>query len=253
MELPDLFFRWLLLGGGAGGAGQSDTGGSKGSGHRQPPPPSSALSSPSSAPSSSSFQPSVADMVALDPSLAKPFEALTDAVQSEDALQGLLDMEGLPAGTPPADYIAHMVRQTFLEPVQWQVAEVRKGFFRALPAAPPPILPRPSVLAEIVRGTSPVVGDSSYGGGGGGGGSGQGGPSRSTPGVAAIGGAGTDAGGAVAARKAARDFDFREAFAVYEDRDLVSCPPMHEVRQSPVGPWPPLTNPASPPHSTTES
>lgn len=223
VELPDLFFRWLVLGGE----------GPPGNGHNQ--------ARPSSSSSTTSFQPSVADMVALDPSLAQPFEALTEAVQMEDALNGLLDIEGLPADTPAAEYISHMVRQTFLDPVQWQIAEVREGFFRVLPAptaaaaagverspkggcgsaALAVLLPRPAVLAEIVRGSSPLVGDSSYDGGGGGGQGG--GPFAPTPGEADA------AGGGIAAGKAARDFDFREAFAVYEDRDLVACPPLREV------------------------
>lgn len=214
VELPDLFFRWLVLGG-AGAGEPADDGLRK----------SLSSSSPSPSPP---FEPSVADMVALDPSLARPFEALKDAVESADALEGLLDIEGLPADTPAGEYISHMVRQTFLDPVQWQITEVRGAFFRALPAlaagvkkppsdrwrgrsggsAPAARLPRPAVLAEIIRGCSPVVGDSSYGGGGGGGG---GGPLRSSSG------------------KTIKDFDFREAFAVYEDRDLVACAPLREV------------------------
>lgn len=235
VELPDLFFRWLLLDGGGGGSGGGNGGPGGQAGNGRTPPPSSS-SSPLPL-----FQPSVADMVALDPSLAQPFEALTDAVQSKDALEGLLEIEGLPADTPAGEYISHMVRQTFLDPVQWQVTEVREAFFRALLPAPPEakpserssqggsgraalaaILPRPAVLAEIIRGDSPVVGDSSFGGDGGGRGLSPPALARE-PGVAA-----TTAGRA--AGKPVRDFDFKEAFAVYEDRDLVACAPLREVK-----------------------
>ncbi|CAN0532101.1 unnamed protein product, partial [Ectocarpus sp. 12 AP-2014] len=160
VELPDLFFRWLLLG------GESATVKHK---HGQ-----------QLSPSCHAFEPSVEDMVALDKSLERPFEALKDAVQSEDALKGLLEIEGLPADTSAADYITYMVRQTFLEPVQWQMSEVREAFFRTLlPSAPQGqleefasgagghvfgstsstllnVLPRPPVLAEIIRGKSPA-------------------------------------------------------------------------------------------------
>lgn len=53
-------------------------------------------------------------MIALDPSLARPFEALQSAVQFDDALPGLLDIEGLPESTPADEYIAHMVRKQFV-------------------------------------------------------------------------------------------------------------------------------------------
>lgn len=52
-------------------------------------------------------------MIALDPSLTKPFEALKEAVQFEDAFSGLLDIEDLPADTPTEDYIAHMVNNVY--------------------------------------------------------------------------------------------------------------------------------------------
>lgn len=52
------------------------------------------------------------DMVALDGSLARPFEALKDAVQSPEAFEGLLEIECLPARTSTDDYISHMVRTT---------------------------------------------------------------------------------------------------------------------------------------------
>lgn len=47
-------------------------------------------------------------MVALDPSLSRPFEALKEAVQMGDAFAGLLNIEGLPKDTPSEEYIAHM-------------------------------------------------------------------------------------------------------------------------------------------------
>ena len=52
------------------------------------------------------------DMVALDESLARPFEALKDAVQSPEAFEGLLEIECLPASTSTDDYISYMVRST---------------------------------------------------------------------------------------------------------------------------------------------
>lgn len=237
VELPDLFFRWLLLG------GESPT-----AKHKL----GQQLSS-----SCPSFEPSVEDMVALDKSLERPFEALKDAVQSDDALKGLLEIEDLPAETSAADYIAYMVRQTFLEPVQWQMSEVRKAFFRTLPSPPQGqragfssaagghflasvasasaallhVLPRPPVLAEIIRGKSPILGDRSGSGGGGGDSSLRlPSPSRGSR-------------GAVQQedkwRHHAKDFDFREEFSVYEDRELVACVPLHEVsrnRRTATGP-----------------
>lgn len=52
------------------------------------------------------------DMVATDPSLARPFEALKDAVQDGQALSGLLDMEGLPKTMQAEEYITYMVRRS---------------------------------------------------------------------------------------------------------------------------------------------
>ncbi|CAM9591806.1 unnamed protein product [Scytosiphon promiscuus] len=206
VELPDLFFRWLLLGGKAGTVERPH-----------------------------SFQPSVKDMVTLDQSLARPFEALKDAVQSKGALEGLLEIEGLPSETPAEDYIAHMVRQTFLDPVEWQVSEIRTAFFRALPPPPRPqgkgvrgfngtesarllqLLPRPTVLAEIIRGRSPLCGDCSYGGRDDGRGLSFG-----------AGDSGEEAPRNSNRRQIAKDFDFREVFLVHEDQDLVACSPLRE-------------------------
>ncbi|CAM9110918.1 unnamed protein product [Ectocarpus fasciculatus] len=224
VELPDLFFRWLLLGGESATVTQR---------HGQ-----------QLLPSRLSFEPSVENMVALDKSLERPFEALKDAVQSDDALKGLLEIEDLPAETSPADYIAYMVRQTFLEPVQWQMSEVREAFFRTLPSAPQGqlagfssdaggraldsasskllhVLPRPPVLAEIIRGKSPLFGDCSGNGGGGGG------LSLSLP--SPSGGPRGEVQEKDKWRQNAKDFDFRLAFSVYEDRDLVACVPLHEA------------------------
>ena len=186
-------------------------------------------------------------MVALDPSLGRPFEALKDAVQSEEALRGLLEIEGLPVDTPAAEYIAHMVRQTFLEPVQWQVSEIREAFFRALPSPSPPplprgkssersskllLLPRPSVLGEIIRGKSPQYRSTSSGADVGG----QGGLAPlplvgESVGVQGRGGGGDRSAGRAAGVpwESVKDFDFREAFTVYEDRDLLACAPLREV------------------------
>lgn len=206
MELPHVFFRWLLLGGEAVKPGQPR-----------------------------SFQPSVKDMVTLDPSLARPFEALKDAVQSKEALDGLLEIEGLPSETPAEEYITHVVRQTFLEPVEWQVSEIRSAFFRALsPSAPHQrashdsrgnavdhllrLLPRPAVLAEIIRGRSPLCGDCSH--------------SVGDDGAGLSSGAGESEEGVQqksSRREAAKDFDFREVFLVHEDHDLVACSPLREV------------------------
>ncbi|CBJ26942.1 possible MAPK [Ectocarpus siliculosus] len=130
VELPDLFFRWLLLGGESAVVKQK---------HGQ-----------QLSPSCPSFEPSVEDMVALDKSLERPFEALKDAVQSDDALKGLLEIEDLPADTSAADYIAHMgSRGELQQKDKW--------------------------------------------------------------------------------RHDGKDFDFRVAFSVYEDRELVTCVPLHEA------------------------
>ncbi|CAM9322479.1 unnamed protein product, partial [Ectocarpus sp. 8 AP-2014] len=222
VELPDLFFRWLLFGGESAVVKHK---------HGQ-----------QLSPSCPSFEPSVEDMVALDKSLERPFEALKDAVQSDDALKGLLEIEDLPADTSAADYIAHMVRQTFLEPVQWQMSEVREAFFRTLlPSAPQGqlssgagghvlgstsstllnVLPRPPVLAEIIRGKSPVFGDCS-GSGGSGGDSSLRFPSPSE-------GSRGELQQKDKWRHDGKDFDFRVAFSVYEDRELVTCVPLHEA------------------------
>lgn len=217
VELPDLFFRWVLH-----GRGQEE-GILGGSGQR---------------PTLSTFQPSVGDMVALDPSLAQPFDALQDAVKCEDAFVGLLEIEALPADTSAEDYIAYMVRQTFLEPVEWQISHVRNAFFRSLSSSVTRkvsdlVLPRAPVLAEIIRGKSPVVGDCSHSGGG----HREPSPptsSRESEGLDGPGGVGVGVGGGGGANVAGkenkrRDFDFREAFLVYEDRDLMACAPLREV------------------------
>ncbi|CAN0234772.1 unnamed protein product, partial [Ectocarpus sp. 12 AP-2014] len=225
VELPDLFFRWLLLG------GERATVKHK---HGQ-----------QLSPSCHSFEPSVEDMVALDKSLERPFEALKDAVQSEDALKGLLEIEDLPADTSAADYITYMVRQTFLEPVQWQMSEVREAFFRTLlPSAPQgqleefasgagghvfgsisstplTVLPRPPVLAEIIRGKSPVFGDCSGSGGGGGDSSSR----LPSPSERSRG----ELQEKDKWRHDGKDFDFRVTFSVHEDRELVACVPLHEA------------------------
>lgn len=90
--------------------------------------------------------------------------------------------------------------QTFITPVEWQIAEIRKAFWGCLPRARPGVgdrvsFPRPYVVAEIVRGPSP-------------------------PRLSATGGASLNT---------ENDFDFREAFIVYEDRELVACAPLREV------------------------
>lgn len=80
------------------------------------------------------------------------------------------------------------------------------------------------MLAEIIQG------DAGSGGACGGGAS-----SSASQGFAgeeeAVEGRGT--GGRVEGRRKQgeqkKDFDFREAFAVYEDRDLVACSPLREV------------------------
>ena len=53
------------------------------------------------------------DMMAFDQSLAQPFEALKEAVQMQDAFEGLLEIEGLPTNTSTDDYITHMVRKQY--------------------------------------------------------------------------------------------------------------------------------------------
>lgn len=102
------------------------------------------------------------------------------------------------------------VTQTFITPVDWQIAEIRKAFWGCLPRARPGVsdragFPRPCVVAEIVRGPFPHHLSTSP----------------------ATGGA---VEGAVGERlNTENDFDFREAFIVYEDRELVACAPLREV------------------------
>lgn len=149
------------------------------------------------------------------------------------------------------------VRQTFLEPVEWQISEIRSAFSRALPKAflgnfsenylntknkrrrgsggPAMIeLPRPSVMAEIIRGSSLLS------------------PPRLSPrdnfssssGHARVlsEGEGQEGGGRgdddrerkrdINSNSSSKDFEFRETFAVYEDRDLLGCPPLREVQRA---------------------
>lgn len=97
--------------------------------------------------------------------------------------------------------------QTFITPVEWQIAEIRNAFWGCLPRVRPGVgdkasFPRPCVVAEIVRGPSP-------------------------PRLSATGGA---IEGAVGERLyTENDFNFREVFIVYEDRELVACAPLREV------------------------
>ncbi|CAM9532688.1 unnamed protein product, partial [Sphacelaria rigidula] len=89
------------------------------------------------------FEPSLEEIVMMDPSLEETFKSLREAVnesgvgdgddERREKLLGLLELEGLPSNTSPEAYMAHMVRQTFLEPIQWQMSEIRVGFLRALP------------------------------------------------------------------------------------------------------------------------
>ncbi|CAM9625574.1 unnamed protein product, partial [Hapterophycus canaliculatus] len=109
----------------------------------------------------------------------------------KEALDGLLEIEGLPTETPAEDYIAHMVRQTFLEPVEWQVSEIQSAFFNSL---------SPSSLRGKGSDGSSGAGESKEGA--------QEKRNR---------------------REAARDFDFREVFLVYEDQDLTACSPLREA------------------------
>ena len=78
------------------------------------------------------------------------------------------------------------------------------------------------MLAEIIQGD---------GGGDGGGGASSDVSQGSAGEEGAVDGRGT--GGKVEGRRKQReqkkDFDFREAFAVYEDRDFVACSPLREV------------------------
>lgn len=136
------------------------------------------------------------------------------------------------------------MRQTFLEPVEWQVSAIREAFLsslsrdsffghsssgssspqrapRSLPGSSDPPgttgpFPRPSVLAEIIQGDAGSGCDASQGFAG-----------------EEEAGEGRGTGGRVEGRRKQgeqnKDFDFREAFAVYEDRDLVACSPLREV------------------------
>ena len=172
----------------------------------------------------------------------------------------------------PCLYFAFVpqVRQTFLEPVEWQISAIREAFLSTLsrehffsnplrsdaagissPINPDytpgrtSLFPRPSVLAEIIQGGG--GGDDDGGGGGGGSsgggvgevvgasvGGGDGGEWQSgSRGFSTEGEAVGGTGGRVRGRRKRgepKDFDFREAFAVYEDRDLVACSPLREVR-----------------------
>lgn len=132
------------------------------------------------------------------------------------------------------DTICRQVRQTFLEPVEWQVAEIRDAFHRIIArksficnyndgedqgedsleddaaslhlglavrektlsggGGDAGIIPRPSVFAEIVQGSI-----------------------------------GLTTGGDRGSADGRKDFDFRTAFAVHEDRDLMACPILREV------------------------
>lgn len=149
---------------------------------------------------------------------------------------------------PQSAAITPQVRQTFLEPVEWQLSHIRKAFFHALPVALVVganrnindvsavkygktaqnilnggvnragdgafTLPRPPVLAEIVRGPFLL-------------------PSPQHGAVPSANGFRDGEAGARSGlggeRRGDKDFDFRKAFAVYEDRDLVACPPLREV------------------------
>lgn len=129
------------------------------------------------------------------------------------------------------------MRQTFLEPVEWQVSEIRKAFFESLPGIcsvsqdgepvrPDPrgfariggkaaiLLPRPSVLGEIVRGPRLRLSSTER----------EALANRDGEAKEAVGDKGRSR-----AMNHDKDFDFREAFAVYEDRDLAGCPPLREV------------------------
>lgn len=166
----------------------------------------------------------------------------------------MLPAVGNPRGQPHlaplcTPSLKSQVRQTFLEPVEWQVSVIRDTFLSALsrdsffgygssgspkralaslPGSSDPLgttgpFPRPSVLAEIIQGD-----------GGGGGGASTNVPQGFAEEEEAVEGRGT--GGRVEGRRKQgekKDFDFREAFAVYEDRDLLACSPLREVSYGP--------------------
>ncbi|CAM9976610.1 unnamed protein product [Ascophyllum nodosum] len=177
VELPDLFFRWILTEG-----------------------------------TVNDFVPTVDDMVSIDPSLTKPFEALKNAARGDSGLAELLEIEGLPRGTPVEEYMSYMVKQTFLDPIGWQISEIREAFSRSLPLphlerSSGKALPRPYVMAEVVRGPPPL---------------------RSSKRSLMLAEA---SGGKIKGRftKEPEDFDFREVFTVYEDRELIACAPLREA------------------------
>lgn len=176
------------------------------------------------------------------------------------------------------------MRQTFLDPVEWQISVVRTAFFEtlrtpvskhinivkhkpdnAMPAAVSAtstemlvvaMLPRPSVLAEIIQGSSDATSSlpENVGGSGRGDDAARATPeanaqsSSLVPSLAlALGGRPLETNSReacersrgwdrkkqrVAGARRDRDFDFREVFMVYEDRDLVACPPLRQVRET---------------------
>ena len=70
-------------------------------------------------------------MVSIDPSLTKPFEALKNAARGDSGLAELLEIEGLPRGTPVEEYMSYMVRERrFCAAFSNPLSELNRSFIR---------------------------------------------------------------------------------------------------------------------------